>query len=326
MITGGAGFIGSHLAEELLRRGYSVTIVDDLSTGRLENLSSIADQVEIIIDNITNEAIMDRLISETDIVFHLAAAVGVKLIVEDPVGVITRNVLGTEIVLRANVHYRKKIILASSSEVYGKNENWPFKEDADRILGPTTKTRWCYSCTKAIDEFLALAYWHQIQMPVVITRFFNTIGTRQVGNYGMVVPRFVEQAISHAPITVYGDGSQVRCFMDVRDIVRAIIMLGEDETCEGEIYNLGSENTITVSELAQLIKKLVDSRSEISLIPFEKVYAKGFEDIHTRVPNTNKLKKLGFSPKFPLEETLRDIIQDQKASNANPHPAHASST
>jgi UDP-glucose 4-epimerase len=315
LITGGAGFIGSHLAEELLRRGYRITVLDDLSTGRLENLSSIAthSDLEVVIDSITNDIVIDRLIAETDVTFHLAAAVGVKLIIEDPVGVISRNVLGTEIVLKANARYRKKIILASSSEIYGKNENAPFKEDSDCTLGPTTKTRWCYSCSKAIDEFLALAYWRQIRMPVVIVRFFNTIGPRQIGHYGMVVPRFIEQATSHAPINVYGDGSQVRCFMDVRDVVSAVISLGENNSCEGEIFNVGSDEAITIDKLAQLIKKLANSRSEIRFVPFEKVYTKGFEDIRIRVPDITKLKNhLGFSPKFKLEETLLEIIQEIK--------------
>jgi UDP-glucose 4-epimerase len=314
LITGGAGFIGSHLAQELFLRGYSITILDDLSTGRMENLSAIKDHpdVDIIIDTITNDILMDRLIASADIIFHLAAAVGVKLIVEDPVGVINRNVFGTEVVLKVNARYGKKIILASSSEVYGKGEAAPFQEDSDRILGPTTKTRWCYSCTKAVDEFLALSYYNQIQMPVSIARFFNTIGVRQIGRYGMVVPSFIEQAISHAPITVYGDGSQIRCFIDVRDMVEAIILLGENKACDGEIYNIGSEEAITIVDLARLIKKLANSRSEIRFTPFEKIYTKGFEDIKIRIPDITKVKnQLGFSPRFSLEETLSEILRSR---------------
>ena len=312
LITGGAGFIGSHLTEALLRHGYRVTVLDDLSTGRLENLSAISSHsdLEVVVDTIINEHLMDRLISGTDMIFHLAAAVGVQLIVDDPVGVIARNVLGTEIVLKVNARYRKRILLASSSEIYGKSENAPFKEDSDRILGPTTKTRWCYSCTKAIDEFLALAYWHQIKMPIVIARFFNTIGPRQIGRYGMVVPRFIQQAISHDPITVYGDGAQVRCFMDVRDVVRALILLGENNACEGEIFNIGSDEAITISELARRVKDMANSRSEIRFIPFEEIYNGGFEDLNIRVPDISKLKKhIGFSTQFRLEETLSEIIR-----------------
>ncbi len=314
LITGGAGFIGSHLTEELLKRGYRVTVLDDLSTGRLENLSAVNahPHLKVIIDNITNPTLMDQLVSRVDIIFHLAAAVGVKLIVEDPVGVIERNVSGTGVLLKANARYRKKVVLASSSEVYGKSEDAPFKEDSDRILGSTTKTRWCYSCTKALDEFLALAYWYQNRMPIVIARFFNIIGPRQIGFYGMVVPRFLDQAISHAPITVYGDGAQVRCFMDVRDVIRAVILLGENNACTGEIFNIGSEEAVTIAKLARLIKKKVNSRSEICFIPFEKAYSEGFEDIRIRIPDISKLKEyLGFSPKFRLEETLMKIIRNR---------------
>lgn len=314
LITGGAGFIGSHLTEELLKRNYRVTVLDDLSTGRMENLSAVNTHpdLKIIVDSITNQALVDRLVSEVDIIFHLAAAVGVKLIVEDPLGVIERNVSGTGILLKANVHHQKRVILASTSEIYGKSEDAPFKEDSDRILGSTTKTRWCYSCTKALDEFLALAYWHQNRMPIVITRFFNTIGPRQIGRYGMVVPRFIDQAVSGAPITVYGDGAQVRCFMDIRDVVRAIVLLGENNTFAGEIFNIGSEEAVTITELARLIKKKVNSRSEIHIVPFEKAYSEGFEDIRIRIPDISKLKKsIGFSPRFHLEETLTEIIRQR---------------
>lgn len=312
LITGGAGFIGSHLAEELLRRGDEVYVIDNLSTGRLENVQHLRDNpnFKIAIETILNETVMDRLVSECDIIYHLAAAVGVELIVTNPVEVIETNIMGTEMVLKLANRYLKKIILTSTSEIYGKSEKVPFKEEDDRLLGPTTKSRWSYSTSKAVDEYLALAYHKQKGLPTVIVRLFNTVGPRQTGQYGMVIPRMVEQALKGQPITVYGDGSQMRCFAYVTDVVDAIIALAHHPGAVGDIFNIGSEEAITIAELARKIKALTESPSEILYIPYDQAYEAGFEDMRMRIPDISKIKKLiNYQPKINLEETLRRIIK-----------------
>jgi UDP-glucose 4-epimerase len=311
LITGGAGFIGSHLAESLLGAGHGVTIVDDLSTGRFENISHLTGLpgLQFVAETITNEMITDRLIRECDVVFHLAAAVGVQLIVSDPVRVIETNIFGTHAILKLANRYRKKVFLASTSEIYGKGNHAPFKEDDDRILGPTTRSRWCYSASKGVDEFLALAYWKEKALPVVIFRLFNTIGVRQTGQYGMVVPRFVSQALKGDPISVYGDGQQSRCFCDVSDAARAIIELADCPKAVGEVFNVGSTTEITILELARRVKALTGSRSEIVFVPYEKAYEKGFDDMRRRVPDISKISHvIGWTPRLSLDESLERII------------------
>lgn len=311
LITGGAGFIGSHLAESLLGAGHGVTIVDDLSTGRFENISHLTGLpgLQFVAETITNEMITDRLIRECDVVFHLAAAVGVQLIVSDPVRVIETNIFGTHAILKLANRYRKKVFLASTSEIYGKGNHAPFKEDDDRILGPTTRSRWCYSASKGVDEFLALAYWKEKALPVVIFRLFNTIGLRQTGQYGMVVPRFVSQALKGDPISVYGDGQQSRCFCDVSDAARAIIELADCPKAVGEVFNIGSTTEITILELARRVKALTGSRSEIVFVPYEKAYEKGFDDMRRRVPDISKVSHvIGWTPRLSLDESLERII------------------
>jgi UDP-glucose 4-epimerase len=312
LITGGAGFIGSHLSELLLARGYRVTAIDDVSTGSLANVQHLQenDEYSLVIDSITNEVVMDRLMSETDVTFHLAAAVGVDLIVNDPVRVIETNILGTHVVLNAASRYRSKVLLASTSEIYGKSESPPFAEDDDRLMGPTTRSRWSYAASKAVDEFLALAYHKQKGLPVTIFRLFNTVGPRQTGQYGMVVPRFVEQAVNGEPLTVYGDGNQSRCFCDVRDVVRAIVGLAEAEEALGEVFNIGSEREISIMELARLVRRIVgvDAGAEPVLVPYEEAYQPGFEDMMRRVPDTGRiLRTIGWKPEIDLETTIADV-------------------
>jgi UDP-glucose 4-epimerase len=311
LITGGAGFIGSHLAEELLRRGEGVWVIDDLSTGRYENVAHLAGnpKFHLQIDTIMDQGVMEGLIDRCDLVYHLAAAVGVRLIVDKPVETMETNILGAEIVLKLANREKKKVIVSSSSEIYGKSDNVPFKEDDDRILGSTTMRRWCYSCSKAIDEFLALAYHQEKKSPVVIARMFNTVGPRQTGQYGMVVPRFVQSALLGHPIQVYGDGEQTRCFTYVDDVVEALIGLAHSPQAEGEIFNVGSEEEISINELAKMVKRLTKSRSPIEHLPYEKAYEKGFEDMRRRVPDLTKIRSLiGFRPKVNLEEMLLKII------------------
>ncbi len=317
LITGGAGFIGSHLAEALLARGDEVTIIDNLSTGRFDNIQHLVDRpgFHFVIDTITHEMVMDRLVSECDAIFHLAAAVGVQLIIENPVHVIETNVLGTHAVLKAAARYRKLVLLASTSEIYGKSVQVPFRENDDRVLGPTTKARWSYSDSKAVDEFLALAYHHQLDLPVIICRFFNTVGPRQTGQYGMVVPRFVQQALRGEPITVYGDGEQSRCFCNVADVVRALLLLVECKSAIGEVFNVGNTQETTILNLARQIVAQVkaipveQTDAYITLIPYSEAYAPGFEDMQRRVPDASKLKHFtGWEPQILLDETLRQVI------------------
>ena len=329
LMTGGAGFIGSHLAEALLASGYQVTIIDNLSTGQMENIAHLTSlpDFRFAIDTITNEVVMDRLVSECDVIFHLAAAVGVELIVQDPVHVIETNVLGTHAVLKAANRYRKKTLIASTSEIYGKNNHVPFREEDDRLLGPTTKARWSYSCSKAVDEFLGLAYYQQKGLPVVIFRLFNTVGPRQTGQYGMVVPRFVQQALQGELLTVYGDGQQTRCFCDVRDTVQAIIGLAECPEAVGQVFNIGATDEISILELARQVIQTLDKlkvrpsaldrgNSLIRFVPYAQAYHADFEDMRRRVPDTSSIQQLiGWKPEHTLDETLRDIVADYLGKN-----------
>lgn len=317
LITGGAGFIGSHLAERLLERDHPVTVVDDLSTGSLDNIAHLTNHpnFRFAVDTITSEVVMDRLVSECDVIFHLAAAVGVELIVTDPVRVIETNILGTHAVLRVANRYRKKVLLASTSEIYGKQNHAPFHEDDDRLLGPTTKARWSYSTSKAVDEFLALAYHRQKGLPVVILRLFNTIGPRQTGHYGMVVPRFVNQALAGAPLTVFGDGQQTRCFCDVADVTKALIGLAAHPGAVGGVFNVGSTEEIGILELARRVLRLAGSPDggsadgRIAFVPYDEAYEAGFEDMRRRVPDISRVRGLiGWEPAVPLDETLRRVI------------------
>lgn len=326
LITGGAGFVGSHLAETLLQRGQNVTIIDDLSTGRMENIAHIRQfpHFRFAIETIMNEAVMDRLVSECDMIYHLASAVGVELIVNHPVEVIERCILGSEVVLKIANRYKKKVLITSTSEVYGKSSKVPFSEDDDRILGPTTKSRWSYSCSKAIDEFLALAYHKEKQLPVVLVRLFNTVGPRQTGQYGMVVPRFVQAAMNHQPIRVYGDGTQSRCFGYVGDVVNAITALMNHPAAVGQIFNIGSNEEISIMELAKKVKALTGSKSEIVKIPYEQAYEQGFEDMARRVPDLTKIKKLiGYTPKVKLDDIIvrvRDYFAEQQQNSKSSSP------
>ena len=312
LITGGAGFIGSHLAEELLNRGDMVYVIDDLSTGRLENIEHLMDspRFNIAVETILNETVMDRLVSECDIIYHLAAAVGVELIVNKPVEVIERNILGTEMVLKLASRYLKSVVITSTSEIYGKSDKVPFNENDDRVLGPTTKSRWSYSSSKAIDEFLALAYYKEKKLDVVVVRLFNTVGPRQTGQYGMVIPRFVVQALKGEPITVYGDGKQMRCFAYVKDVVEAIINLAHHKEAFGEIFNVGNDEPVTILELAQRIKTKTNSKSEIVFVPYGEAYEEGFEDMRIRTPDLTKIKALiGYDPKYKLDMILDKVIE-----------------
>lgn len=312
LITGGAGFIGSHLAETLLGSGARVVAVDNLSTGRFENIAHLANRpdFQFVFESAANETVMDRLVSEADVIFHLAAAVGVELIVRDPVWTIETNLQATEVALRLARRYRRKLVLASTSEVYGKSAAVPYREDDDRVLGPTTKSRWSYAESKAIDEFLALAYHKQFGVPVVICRFFNTVGPRQSGSYGMVIPRLVAQALKGEPLTVYGDGNQSRCFCNVRDVIKAVTALAAAPAAEGEIFNIGSQEEVTIRQLAERIAARVPGASrEVRLIPYEQAYEVGFEDMLRRVPAIDKIKAaIGWAPTTRLDETLDEVI------------------
>jgi UDP-glucose 4-epimerase len=323
LITGGAGFIGSHLAEALLEQGHEVTVIDNLSTARFQNIRHLVNghsahngrpAFRFAIDSITNEVVLDRLASECDVIFHLAAAVGVKLILQSPVRTIETNVMGTEAVLKAALRYRAKVIIASTSEVYGKGNSVPFREDDDVVLGPTCRSRWSYAASKMVDEFLGLAYHREKGLPVIIVRLFNTVGPRQTGRYGMVVPRFVSQALHNEPITVYGDGTQSRCFCDVSDVVSALIGLAQHPEALGKVYNIGSSEEVSIGDLAAQAKQVTDSQSDIVHIPYSEAYAPNFEDMQRRVPDTSRIKSLlGWQPRFTLEQILvrvRDSLQN----------------
>jgi UDP-glucose 4-epimerase len=317
LITGGAGFIGSHLSEELLRRGHQVYVVDDLSTGSIENIRHLKthDRFHYTIDSCSNQHLMAELVDGCDKIYHLAAAVGVKLIVESPVRTIETNIRLTEIMLNLANKKKRPIFVASTSEVYGKSEQFPFNEDADTVMGATTKGRWSYACSKAIDEFLAIAYWKEKKLPTVVARLFNTVGPRQTGQYGMVVPNFVRQALAGEPITVFGDGKQSRCFTHVSDVVRALIGLMDHESAYGNVYNIGNNVEISMNDLAKQVREMCGSKSEIVLIPYEKAYEHGFEDMPRRVPDLSKIKKaIAWQPTIALAQILTDVIDHQRRS------------
>ena len=311
LVTGGAGFIGSHLCEKLLELGHRVTVIDDLSTGRMSNIEHLVDKPEFTfaIETILNETVMDRLVCECDIIFHLAAAVGVELIVSRPVEVIETNILGSEMVLKIANRYKKKTMVISTSEIYGKSDKVPFGEEDDSVMGPTTKNRWSYACSKAVDEFLALAYYQSKNLPVVIARLFNTVGPRQTGRYGMVIPRFVAKAILGQPIPVYGDGRQSRCFTYVADTVEYLVRLSQLPEAEGQIYNVGNNQEITIAALAEKIRTMSGSESVINTIPYDEAYTEGFEDMLRRIPDISKVcQATGYKPVHDLDEILRRVI------------------
>ncbi len=312
LITGGAGFIGSHLAEELLRRGATVSIIDDLSTGSIVNIEHLKPnpRFRYVLDTMMNRAVLMELVDAADVIMHLAAAVGVRLIVESPVRTIETNIKCTELVLELANKKKKKVIIASSSEVYGKASKVPFCEDDDLVMGATNKGRWSYACSKMIDEFLALAYWKEKRVPTVVVRLFNTVGPRQTGQYGMVVPRFIAQARAGEPITVYGDGSQRRCFTWVGDVVQALIELSDQSGAVGEVFNLGNTEEITILELAERAKAVTGSQSKVVFVPYERAYAAGFEDMPRRVPSIEKVRRLiGFRPSLGLDGILK-LVND----------------
>jgi UDP-glucose 4-epimerase len=311
LITGGAGFIGSHLAEALLNRGDEVFILDDLSTGSVENVRHLKsfDRFHYVFDSITNKHLLAELVDESDVVLHLAAAVGVRLIVESPVRTLETNVYGTQLVLDAASKKKKLVFTASTSEVYGKSEKVPFHEDADLVLGATTKGRWSYAASKALDEFLALSYWKERKQPVIVARLFNTVGPRQTGRYGMVVPNFVRQALDGSPITVFGTGRQSRCFCDVRDTVEAILRLLSSDSAVGEVINIGSDEEVSVEGLARLVKQRTNSTSPIEYVPYDQAYEPGFEDMLRRVPCLDKLERLiSFRPRTRLTEIVDRVV------------------
>ncbi|HZU82532.1 MAG TPA: GDP-mannose 4,6-dehydratase, partial [Polyangiaceae bacterium] len=312
LITGGAGFVGSHLAEELLRRGHEVYVLDDLSTGSINNIRHLKthDRFHYLVDTVMNKQLTAELVDAVDIVYHLAAAVGVKLIVESPVRTIETNIQATEVVLAHANKKKRPVFIASTSEVYGKSAEIPFREDGDLVMGATTKGRWSYACSKAIDEFLAIAYWKEKKLPTVVGRLFNTVGPRQTGQYGMVVPNFVRQALAHQPITVFGDGRQSRCFTHVADVVRALIGLMDRPEAYGHVYNIGNAEEITIHDLARQVREVAQSKSEIVFIPYEKAYEQGFEDMPRRIPDTTKIRDLiGWQPTIALPQILADVVE-----------------
>ena len=329
LITGGAGFIGSHLAERLIARGDRVVLLDNLSTGSIDNIRHLkgSERMEYYLDNIENHQLVAELVDDADVIVHLAAAVGVKLIVESPVRTIETNVNGTQRILEAACKKRKLVLTASTSEVYGKNTNVPFREDADLVLGPTTKGRWSYAASKALDEFLALSYWKEKRLPVIVVRLFNTVGPRQTGRYGMVLPNFVKSALNNDTISVYGDGKQSRCFCDVRDTVEALLRLIDTPQAVGEVVNIGNTEEISIEGLAQLVKQRTGSTSPIEYVPYDKAYEPGFEDMMRRVPSVDKLQALtGFRPQTPLTEIIDRVAAyfQQKPAVAAPTRAAAS--
>lgn len=316
LITGGAGFIGSHLADGLLERGDQVHVLDDLSTGSIDNMRHLKGKpgFEYTIDSAANGPIVAELVDSVDVVFHLAAAVGVQLIVESPVRTIETNVHCTEVVLAQASKKKKPVFIASTSEVYGKSADLPYREDGDLTLGATIKSRWSYACSKAIDEFLAIAHWKERKLPTVIGRLFNTVGPRQTGRYGMVIPNFVTQALADRPLTVYGDGTQRRCFCHVADVVRALADLMRREDVYGEVFNIGSDSEIEIRQLAERVVKMTGSPSEITLVPYDVAYEEGFEDMQRRVPDTTKIyERTGWRPTRSLEEILSDVIDEHRA-------------
>jgi len=316
-ISGGAGFIGSHLAERLLADGAHVMILDDLSTGAMANIDHLVDRERFSyrIGSVIDAPLVAEFVDRCDMTVHLAAAVGVRLIVERPVHTIETNVHGTEVVLDAVAKKRKRILLASSSEVYGKSQDVPFSEEDDLVMGPTTHSRWSYACSKALDEWLGLAYYREKRVPVTVARFFNVVGPRQTGSYGMVLPTLASQAVASKPITVYGTGEQSRCFAHVRDVVEAVLALLHEPSAIGQVFNVGSDREVTINELARNVREAAGSDSQIVHIPYDEAYAEGFEDMDRRVPDLSKLvRAIGFKPSTPLEEIIADVIAEQRAA------------
>ncbi len=316
LVTGGAGFIGSHLCRALLEQGEKVVVLDDLSTGSYENLDGIedGDRLQLIVDSVNNAKLVDRCVREADFVFHLASAVGVRLIIDQPVHTIESIVGGTETVLKSCARYRRHFLLTSTSEVYGKGSKVPFSENDDTVMGPTCKRRWSYACAKALDEFLALAYWVESRLPVTVVRLFNTVGPRQTGQYGMVIPNFVEQALAGKPLTVFGDGTQSRCFAHVKDVVGALLALRDCKAARGQVINIGNDREITIMELARTVIRLSGSQSPIKVIPYEEAYGVGFDDMQRRVPDLGKVRRLiGYQPRYCLEDILNDVIAEKRA-------------
>jgi UDP-glucose 4-epimerase len=312
LITGGAGFIGSHLSEALLDAGHQVVILDNLSTGSIDNIAHLKGRsgFSYHIESVNNEPLLAELIDHADVVFHFAAAVGVRLIVEQPVHTIETNVHGTEVVLKHANKKKKLVFLASTSEVYGKSNDVPFHEDSDLVLGPTSKHRWAYACSKAIDEFLGLAYWKERKLPIVIVRFFNTVGPRQTGQYGMVIPNFVRQALAGEAITVFGDGTQSRAFTHVTDVVQALIRLMHEPKAIGQVINIGNTEEVTMTALAERVRALTGSNSPIKLVPYDEAYESGFEDMPRRLPDLTKIEAMiGYRPRFSLDDILAHVIE-----------------
>ena len=321
LVTGGAGFIGSHLADYLLRAGHRVTALDDLSTGRYQNLAAWDghQHFQCVVGTILNEPLVDKLVERADCVFHLAAAVGVELIIKQPLQSLMTNIRGSEVVLEMAHRYRKKTLITSTSEIYGKNTTGPLREDMDRILGSPLKSRWSYSTAKAVDEILAYTYWKEHGVPTVIVRLFNTVGPRQSGAYGMVIPRFIAQALAGQPLQVHGTGQQTRCFLHVSDAVKALVALMEHPGTSGEVFNVGSQEEVTIEELAKRVIRLTGSASVIERIPYEQAYEEGFEDMPRRVPDISKIQALiGFRPTMPLDDIILSVMDSVKNPNASP--------
>ena len=319
LVTGGAGFIGSHLVEALLAAGRRVLVLDDLSTGSLANLERVRDHphLQFFIDNINNERRVAELVEQADEVFHLAAVVGVRLVLDEPARTVATHIGPTELILRLVDARRKPLFIASTSEVYGKNPKLPLTEEDDLLLGPTSKGRWIYACSKALDEYLALSYYQRSGLPVVVGRFFNVVGPRQVGRYGMVVPRFVDQALAGGPLVVYDDGKQVRCFAHVADVVRGILDLMACSAAAGKVFNLGSDEAVTIRTLAERIARLVDPNLPIEHLPYARAYAPGFEDIRARVPDLTRIRTtIGYQAKYRLDDILREIIDWRRSQQA----------
>lgn len=315
LITGGAGFIGSHLSEEILKNDNQVTILDDFSTGSMDNIFHLTknDNFQIVRGSILDEGLVDKLVEKTDCIFHLAAAVGVELIIKKPFESLTTNIRGTEVILAASCRYNRKILITSTSEIYGKNSNGPLKEGDDRILGSPLKSRWSYSTSKAVDEILSYFYFKERGLPAIIVRLFNTVGPRQSGAYGMVIPRFVKQALSGQALTIYGNGKQSRCFLHVKDAVWALVKLMENSGAVGEVFNLGSQEEITIEDLAKKIIEISKSSSQLTYIPYDTAYEEGFEDMPRRVPSIEKINKLiNFKPTMRLERIIKDVINYYK--------------
>jgi UDP-glucose 4-epimerase len=312
LITGGAGFIGSHLCETLLSEGNTVTIIDNLSTGKFSNIAHLRSNKNFhyVIGSVLDKNLLENLIADADEIYHLAAAVGVKFIIDNPLLSLQTNIIGTEYVLELSNKYKKKVLLASTSEIYGKSECIPFKEEADRVLGSTSISRWSYSCAKAVDEFLALAYFREKKLPVIIVRLFNTVGPRQTGQYGMVIPKFVKAALLSHPIVIYGTGKQSRCFADVADIIWGLKTLMNEPKAIGQVFNLGNTEEITIEDLAQKIKVLVGSESKIEYVPYENAFEEGFEDMQRRMPDISKITEyIGYKPKYNLDKILERVIK-----------------